>query len=70
MSGPTEQPEQPSRPSEIGIAISEQEPEGFQHRSRPSAQPPESLISPPSGQLNIIRAVHHLDRAPVPHIGG
>ena len=70
MSGPPAQTEPPSRPSEIGIAISEQEPEGFQHRStRPSAQPSESSITHPPKQLSI-RAVHRLDRAPEQHIGG
>ena len=69
MSGPSEQTEPPSRPSEIGIAISEQEPGGFQHRStRPSAQPPESSITPPYEKLNS-GAVHHLDRATEQHIG-
>jgi hypothetical protein len=39
VSGPPEHTEPPFRPSEIGIAISEQELEGFQHRStRPSAE--------------------------------
>ena len=70
MSGPLEHTEPPSRPSEIGTAISEQELEGFQHRStRPSAQPSESLITHPSEKLNG-SAVHHLDRATEQHIRG
>jgi hypothetical protein len=70
VSGPLEHTEPPFRPSEIGIAISEQEPEGFQHRStRPSAQPSESSITHPYEKLNS-GAVHRLDRAPEQHIGG
>jgi len=60
VSGPPAQTEPPSRPSEIGIAISEQELEGFQHRSSiPSAQPSEASITHPSKQLGI-RAVDEL----------
>jgi hypothetical protein len=70
VSGPPAQTEPPFRPSESGTAISEQELEGFQHRStRPSAQPSESSITHPSEKLNS-GAVHHLDRGPEQHIGG
>ena len=70
MSGPPAQTEPPSRSSESGTAISEQEPKGFQHRStRPSAQPSESSITHPSEKLNS-GAVRRLDRAPGQHIGG
>ncbi len=69
MRGPSEHTESSSRPSEIGTAIGEQELEGFQHRtSRPSAQPSESSITPPSGKLNN-SAVQHLDRGTEQHIG-
>ena len=69
MSGPPEHTEPPSRPSEIGIAISEQELEGFQHRSSiPSAQPSESSITHPSKQLSI-RAVHRLSSGSKQAIG-
>jgi len=70
VSGPPAQTEPPFRPSESGTAISEQEPEGFQHRStRPSAQPSESSITPPSEKLNR-GAVHRLDRGIEQRIGG
>ena len=70
MSGPPAQTEPPSRPSEIGTAIGEQEPEGFQHRStRPSAQSSESSTTRPSEKLNS-SAVHRLDSGIEQHIGG
>jgi len=70
VSGPSAQTEPPFRPSESGTAISEQEPEGFQHRStRPSAQPSESSITPSSEELNS-SAVHRLDRGIEQRIGG
>lgn len=70
MSGPLEHTEPPSRSSEIGITISEQELGGFQHRSsRPSAQPSESSISHPSKQLSI-RALYRLSSNSEQAIGG
>ena len=70
MSGPLEHTEPPFRPSESGTAISEQEPEGFLHRTtRPSAQPSESSPTHPSEKLNS-DAVRHLDRGIRQHIGG
>jgi DNA invertase Pin-like site-specific DNA recombinase len=70
VSGPPAQTEPPSRPSESGTVISEQELERFQHRTiRPFAQPSESSTTRPSEKLNS-SAVRHLDRTPVQHIGG
>jgi hypothetical protein len=67
--GPTEQPEQPSRPTEIYTDISAQDPEGFQHISTgPSAQPSASSITHPSEKLNS-GAVHHSDAPSKQHIG-
>jgi len=67
--GPPEQPEQPSRPTEISTDISAQDSEGSQHRSTgPSAQPSESLITHPSEKLNS-GAVHHSDAPTKQHIG-
>ena len=70
MSGPPAQTEPPFRPSEIGIAISEQELEGFQHRSsRTSAQLSEPSITHPSKPLSI-RAVYRLSRSYEQSIAG